>query len=196
MKEKIKNFWQENKPLLIVSLILNSTFMIISILSMCGVNCAKLVVENESLTAFNNFVLTNGLTYILYAALLSLNCYFILSISCNDFSKKPILVSICWMPVFYFCQFYPQTLIASYVLPFCVVIVHDFKFSNMIRFVILSVITTIYQFIMQAAKLSIFKFEYLNTNIINYLMLSIDLYVVYLMYYAISKSIYKNKLRR
>lgn len=192
--EKFKSFCKANKALLLIALLLNITFLTIVILSVCGINIAKLVVENEALNTFNNWVMSNGLLPYISSVIFASNVYFAVAISANDYTKKPLIYVIVLLPVFYICQFYTgNALIVSYLVPFCLSIAYSFKFSTMWKSGLFLGIVTLYQYLMQIAKLSLFKFEYLNTSIINYLVLSIDLYVVFIIYYCICKTIYKNK---
>ena len=67
--EKFKSFCKANKALLLIALLLNITFLTIVILSVCGINIAKLVVENEALNTFNNWVMPVNTTILSYRIL-------------------------------------------------------------------------------------------------------------------------------
>ena len=191
---KFKNFCRDNKALLVIALLLNIVFITMVILSLCGINIAKLVVDDPTMTKINNWIIEAKLMPFISALTFGSNIYFAVSITSNDYTCKPLIYTIVLLPVFYVCQFFTgNKLIVSYLIPFCICLAYSFKFSTLWKSILFLGITTIYQYLMQMAKLSLFTFEYLNTSIINYLVLSIDLYVVFILYRAICKTIYKNK---
>ena len=199
LKDRMKSLYEENKPLMMTAIILNVVFMIVAILSLCGLNIAKLSAENEFLTQFNNWVIRCDLLYIVYGIIFASNVYFAIAVSSNDYTSKPLIFTICLLPVFValqYCAGLMNTLILSFLIPFCVCVAYSFKFSTMWKSILFFGIVTIYQYLMQITKLSIFGFEYLNASLVNYIFLSIDLYVVFIFYFCICKTIYKNKLEK
>lgn len=191
---KFKNFCKDNKALLVIALLLNIVFITMVILSLCGINIAKLMSDDPTMTKINNWIVEAQLTPFISTLTFGSNIYFAVSISSNDYTCKPLIYTISLLPIFYICQFFPgNKLIVSYLVPFCICLAYSFKFSTLWKSVLFLGIVTGYQYLMQMAKLSLFTFEYLNTSIINYLVLSIDLYVVFILYRAICKTIYKNK---
>ena len=198
MKDKFKDFCKRNKVLLTVILILNITFLTIVILSLCGVNIAKLSVENEFLTKMNNWLYKTNLAPIIAGLIFTSNVYFCVSISSNDYTVKPLIYCICLCPIFIFFQYGAgvNPLWISFLTPFCVSIAYSFKFSTMWKSALFIGIVTGYQYLMQMAKLSLFGFQYLNASLLNYIVLSIDLYIVYIIYFIVCKTIYRNKINK
>ncbi len=198
-KNNLKDFYKENKGLIVTAMILNIVFITVVILSLCGINIAKLSIENEFLGKVNNWVYNNNLLNTVYGIMFASNVYFAVAISTNDYSSKALIYTICLIPIFIalqYCTNSINTLILSYLIPFCVCIAYKFKFSTMWKSILFLIIITLYQYLMQITKLSIFGFEYLNASLINYIFLSIDLYVVFIFYFCICKTIYKNKLKK
>lgn len=198
-KDKLKNFYNENKGLMVTALILNIVFMVIVILSLCGINIAKLSAENEFLTKFNVWVIKHGILYLVYGIIFASNVYFAVAVSSNDYGAKPLIYTICLIPVFValqYCAGTVNTLVLSFLIPFCVCLAYKFKFSVMWKSTLFFGIVTLYQYLMQITKLRIFGFEYLNASLVNYIFLSIDLYVVFIFYFCICRTIYKNKLKK
>lgn len=194
-KDNFKKFCKNNKGLLVTALILNITFLTIVILSLCGINIAKLSVENEFLNNLNIWLYENQLTQILSGLMFASNVYFAVAITANDYTIKPLLYTICLTPVFIFFQYGVgvNPLWISCLVPICLCMAYSFKFSTLWKSVLFMAIIISYQYLMQMAKLSLFGLEYLSTNILNYILLNIDLYVVFIFYFMICKSIYKNK---
>lgn len=194
-KDNFKKFCKNNKGLLVTALILNITFLTIVILSLCGINIAKLSVENEFLNNLNIWLYENQLTQILSGLMFASNVYFAVAITANDYTIKPLLYTICLTPVFIFFQYGVgvNPLWISCLVPICLCMAYSFKFSTLWKSVLFMAIIIGYQYLMQMAKLSLFGLEYLSTNILNYILLNIDLYVVFIFYFMICKSIYKNK---
>ena len=194
-KDNFKKFCKNNKGLLVTALILNITFLTIVILSLCGINIAKLGVENEFLNNLNTWLYENQLTQILSGLMFASNVYFAVAITANDYTIKPLLYTICLTPVFIFFQYGVgvNPLWISCLVPICLCMAYSFKFSTLWKSVLFMAIIIGYQYLMQMAKLSLFGLEYLSTNILNYILLNIDLYVVFIFYFMICKSIYKNK---
>ena len=194
-KDNFKVFCKNNKGLLVTALILNITFLTIVILSLCGINIAKLDVENEFLNNLNIWLYENQLTQILSGLMFASNVYFAVAITANDYTIKPLLYTICLTPVFIFFQYGVgvNPLWISCLVPICLCMAYSFKFSTLWKSVLFMAIIIGYQYLMQMAKLSLFGLEYLSTNILNYILLNIDLYVVFIFYFMICKSIYKNK---
>lgn len=198
-KNSLKDFYKENKGLIVTAMILNIVFITVAILSLCGINIAKLSIENEFLGKVNNWVYNHGLLNTVYGIMFASNVYFTVAVSTNDYSSKALIYTICLLPVFValqYCTNAINTLILSYLIPFCVCIAYRFRFSTMWKSALFLIIITLYQYLMQITKLSIFGFEYLNASLINYIFLSIDLYVVFIFYFCICKTIYKNKLKK
>lgn len=198
-KNSLKDFYKENKGLIVTAMILNIVFITVAILSLCGINIAKLSIENEFLGKVNNWVYNHGLLNTVYGIMFASNVYFAVAVSTNDYSSKALIYTICLIPVFValqYCTNAINTLILSYLIPFCVCIAYRFRFSTMWKSALFLIIITLYQYLMQITKLSIFGFEYLNASLINYIFLSIDLYVVFIFYFCICKTIYKNKLKK
>ena len=197
-KNSLKDFYKENKGLIVTAMILNIVFITVAILSLCGINIAKLSIENEFLGKVNNWVYNHGLLNTVYGIMFASNVYFAVAVSTNDYSSKALIYTICLLPMFValqYCTNAINTLILSYLIPFCVCIAYRFRFSTMWKSALFLIIITLYQYLMQITKLSIFGFEYLNASLINYIFLSIDLYVVFIFYFCICKTIYKNKLK-
>lgn len=198
-KNSLKDFYRENKGLMITAMILNIVFITVVILSLCGINIAKLSIENEFLGKVNNWVYNHELLNTVYGIMFASNVYFAVAVSTNDYSSKALIYTICLLPMFValqYCTSTINTLILSYLIPFCVCIAYRFRFSTMWKSALFLIIITLYQYLMQITKLSIFGFEYLNASLINYIFLSIDLYVVFIFYFCICKTIYKNKLKK
>lgn len=198
-KNSLKDFYKENKGLIVTAMILNIVFITVAILSLCGINIAKLSIENEFLGKVNNWVYNHGLLNTVYGIMFASNVYFAVAVSTNDYSSKALIYTICLLPMFValqYCTNAINTLILSYLIPFCVCIAYRFRFSTMWKSALFLIIITLYQYLMQITKLSIFGFEYLNASLINYIFLSIDLYVVFIFYFCICKTIYKNKLKK
>ena len=199
LKDKLRNFYNENKALMVTAIILNLVFSIIVVLSLFGVNIAKLSAENEFLTKFNNAVIHSGMLYLVYGIIFASNVYFSVAISSNDYTCKPLIYTICLTPVFValqYCTGMVNTLVLSFLIPFCICLAYKFKFSVVWKSTLFFTIVTLYQYLMQITKLSIFGFEYLNASLVNYLFLSIDLYVVFIFYFCICRTMYKNKLKK
>lgn len=194
-KDKFKKFCKDNKGLLITALILNLTFLTIVILSLCGINVAKLSVENEFLNKLNIWLYENKLAQIVCGLIFASNIYFAVSISSSDYTIKPLLYTICLTPLFIIFQYGVgvNPLWISCLVPICLCVAYSFKFSTLWKSVLFMAIVIGYQYLMQMAKLSLFGLEYISTSILNYILLQIDLYVVFIFYYMICKSIYKNK---
>lgn len=194
-KDNFKKFCKNNKGLLVTALILNITFLTIVILSLCGINIAKLSVENEFLNNLNIWLYENQLAQIVSGLIFASNIYFAVAITANDYTIKPLLYTICLTPVFIFFQYGVgvNPLWISCLVPICLCMAYSFKFSTLWKSVLFMAIIIGYQYLMQMAKLSLFGLEYLSTNILNYILLNIDLYVVFIFYFMICKSIYKNK---
>ena len=198
-KNSLKDFYKENKGLIVTAMILNIVFITVAILSLCGINIAKLSIENEFLGKVNNWVYNHGLLNTVYGIMFASNVYFAVAVSTNDYSSKALIYTICLLPMFValqYCTNAINTLILSYLIPFCVCIAYRFRFSTMWKSALFLIIITLYQYLMQITKLSIFGFEYLNASLINYIFLSIDLYLVLIFYFSICKTIYKNKLKK
>lgn len=198
-KNSLRDFYRENKGLMITAIILNIVFITVVILSLCGINIAKLSIENEFLGKVNNWVYNHGLLNTVYGIMFASNVYFAVAVSTNDYSSKALIYTICLLPMFVALQYCTNAiniLILSYLIPFCVCIAYKFRFSTMWKSALFLIIITLYQYLMQITKLSIFGFEYLNASLINYIFLSIDLYVVFIFYFCICKTIYKNKLKK
>lgn len=198
-KNSLKDFYKENKGLIVTAMIINIVFITVAILSLCGINIAKLSIENEFLGKVNNWVYNHGLLNTVYGIMFASNVYFAVAVSTNDYSSKALIYTICLLPMFValqYCTNAINTLILSYLIPFCVCIAYRFRFSTMWKSALFLIIITLYQYLMQITKLSIFGFEYLNASLINYIFLSIDLYVVFIFYFCICKTIYKNKLKK
>lgn len=194
-KDNFKKFCKNNKGLLVTALILNITFLTIVILSLCGINIAKLGVENEFLNNLNIWLYENQFAQIVSGLIFASNIYFAVAVTANDYTIKPLLYTICLTPVFIFFQYGVgvNPLWISCFVPICLCMAYSFKFSTLWKSVLFMAIIIGYQYLMQMAKLSLFGLEYLSTNILNYILLNIDLYVVFIFYFMICKSIYKNK---
>lgn len=199
LKEKMVSLYNENKGLMVTAIILNLVFMVITILSLCGVNIAELSCNNAFLTKLNNWMYAHNLVYVVYGIMFASNIYFTIAISASDFTVRPLIYTICLTPVFVVLQYSVgavNTIVMSYLVPLCIALSYSFKFSTIKRFAIFSIIIPLYQYLMQLTKLSIFGFEYLTANLLTYLLLSIDLYVVFIFYFCICKTICKNKNKK
>lgn len=196
-KQRVRDFYNDNKALIIIAFILQIVFSTMTILSMCGIEVTKLVVENEILIKFNDWAMSNGFAMVLSSAIFTANMYFAITICTHTFGAKPLIYCICLSPIFYCSQFIVgvDALIISSILPLAYILAYKFKFSCIWRYGIFAIISGIYTYISKAFKLNLFKFAYASTNIINYILMSIDLFIVLIIYYAIVKAIdkYKNK---
>lgn len=199
LKEKFKTFYNDNKGLIVTALLLNVTFTILVILSLCGVNIVKINSSNEFLSKLTTWAYHHNLIEIIYGIMFASNVYFAVAISSNDYTHKALIYTLCLTPVFVILQYcIPNVnpLIMSYLIPFCVCISYSFKFSTMWKCGLFLGIVTLYQYLMRAAKLTLFNLKYLTVDLLTYLILSIDLYVVFIFYFCICKTIYKNKLKK
>lgn len=198
LKDKFKQLYEDNKGLIMTAIILNITFMIITILSLCGINIAKLSCSNEFLINLNNWLYSHNLHMIVAGLIFASNIYFMTAVCSNDYTLKPLIYTICLLPVFVIVQYITNVpaFVIIYLIPFCITFAYSFKFSTIWKSILFTVIIVIYQYLMQITKLNIFGFEYLTGNLLTFILLSIDLYVVFIFYFCICKTIYKNKLKK
>lgn len=197
-KDKLKNFYNENKGLMMTAIILNLVFSVIVILSMCGLNIAAFSCENDFLIKMDKWLYQHELHMVISGLLFASNLYFMVAISSNDYSAKPLIYTICMLPVCVCIQYNlaVPVYVLSYLVPFCLSLAYSFKFSTMWKSALFLAIITLYQYLMMMTKLSIFGVSYLAADLLTYLLLSIDLFVVFIFYLCICKTIYKNKIKK
>ena len=199
LKEKMVSLYNENKALVLTAIILNLVFMVITILSLCGLNIAELSCNNAFLTKLNSWMYAHGLVYTVYGIMFAINIYFGIAVTSNDYSAKPLIYTVCLTPIFVILQYcvgVVNTMAMSYLVPLCINLSYSFKFSTLWKSALFLGIVTLYQYLMMLTKLSIFGLAYLSTDLLTYVLLAIDLYVLYIFYLCICKSIYKNKLKK
>ena len=198
LKEKIRNFYNENKTLMIIAILLNVVFTVVSVLSICGLNIAEFSCSNTFLIKMNAWLYSCGIQYVVAGLIFASNIYFMIAICSNDYGVKPLLFTACLLPVFIVLQYVVgvNAFVITALLPLCVALAYNFKFSTLYKGLLFYAIVLIYQYIMRAAKLSIFGISYLTADILTYILLSIDLYIVFIFYFCICRTIYKNKLKK
>lgn len=198
LKQKLKSVYEANKILFTIAVILNIVFSIIVLLSLFGVNIAELSCNNKFLMDMNLWFYKNNLHLMISGLMFASNIYFMIAISSNDYSGKPLLYIICLLPVCICLQYAPTVprFIISCLLPICISLAYSFKFSTLWKSVLFLAITMIYQYSMMNTKLKIFGAAYVSADLLTYILLSIDLYVVFILYFCICKTIYKNKSKK
>ena len=197
-KDRMRQMYYENKGLVITAIILNIVFTIVTILSLCGVNIAQFSCNNSFLMNINNWLYAHHLHLFVASLMFASNNYFMIAICSNDYTVKPLIYSICLLPVYMFLQYTVgiNLLLISCLTPICVTMAYSFKFSTLWKSIVFSIITVVYQYLMQITKLKIFGISYLSVDLLTYILLSIDLYIVLIFAFCIFKTLYKNKLKR
>lgn len=92
---------------------------IIFILKMFGFNYFQIDTNNKIINSINNFILKWHLENVWYTITLFINGIVIMSITCNDNSKKMKIYTLCFTPLFIFVQICK----AKYNIPFLFVLI-------------------------------------------------------------------------
>ena len=186
---------KENINKILSRTLITYTFLlfIIFILKIVGFDYFGLDLNNPTITRLNDIILKYGLENVWYSITLYINLVIILSITCNDNSKKMKLYCLCVLPICIVVQFLKSNNILFNILDYVYLLLlalmykkFKFKFENymnyFIYFIILSSIFQIISLTTRNIDLSIrLADNFIATTImsIDYILISIIFYKLY-----------------